>query len=96
MSINSMRLEKILKEEESVKRLGIPVKYMCLSLMCKHHTSLHGELFDIVEVQRLYSLDNVPDGCCCGVTQILVDETGKPRHPTVVERAKSQARDRDL
>lgn len=88
MSVNSMRLEKIIKEGEGVKRLGIPAKYMCLSLTCEHHKSLHGELFDIGEITSLYSLDNIPEDCRCGVTQILVDETGKPRNPAVVEKAR--------
>lgn len=96
MSVNSMRFGKILKEADEVKRLGISVKYMCLSLMCEHHKSLHGEVLDIGEVKSIYSLDNVPDGCRCGVTQIPVDETGKPIIQTIVEKAKSQARDRNL
>ncbi|MEL7966049.1 hypothetical protein AAG587_06720 [Vreelandella neptunia] len=96
MSVNSMRLQKIIKEDKDVKRLGISVKYMCLSLMCEHHKSLHGELFDFGEVTSLYDLDNIPEGCRCGVTQILVDETGKPRNPAVLEKAKSQTNHRDL
>ena len=96
MTVNSMRLDKILKENEDVKRLGISVKYMCLSLMCEHHKSLHGELFDVEEIKDLYSLENVPEDCRCGVTQVLVDEAGKPRNPRVVEKAKSQARDKNL
>lgn len=96
MSVNSMRIEKILKEDEDVKRLGIQVKYMCLSLMCEYHKPLHGELFDIEEVTELYRLDIVPEDCRCGVTQVLVDEMGKPRNPNVVENAKSQTKDRIL
>lgn len=96
MAVNSTRLNKILKEDEDVKRLGIPVKYMCLSLMCEHHKSLHGELFDTEEIRELYGLENVSDDCRCGVTQVLVDEAGELRNPRVVEKAKSQARDRDL
>lgn len=96
MFVNSMRMKKILKENEDVKRLGIQVKYMCLSLMCEHHKSLHGELFGIEEITALYRLDNVPEDCRCGVTQVLVDETGKPRNPNVVENVKSQAKGRNL
>ncbi|MBS3667999.1 hypothetical protein [Vreelandella boliviensis] len=96
MTVNSMRLEKILRETEDVKRLGIPVKYMCLSLMCEYHKSLHGELFNIEEIKDLYSLENVPEDCRCGVTQVLVDEVGKPRNPRVVEKARLQSKDKIL
>jgi len=96
MTVNSMGLDKIIKENEDVKRLGIPVKYMCLSLMCDHHKSLHGELFNIEEIKDLYNLENVPEDCRCGVTQVLVDEAGNPRNPGVVEKAKSQARNKIL
>lgn len=96
MTANRMRLDKVFKENEDVKRLGIPVKYMCLSLMCEHHKSLHGELFDVEEIKDLYSRENVPEDCRCGVTQVLVDEAGNPRNPSVVEKAKSQAREKNL
>ncbi|OLO09680.1 hypothetical protein BTW08_00920 [Salinicola sp. MH3R3-1] len=96
MTVNRMRLDKILKENEDVKRLGISVKYMCLSLMCDHHKSLHGELFDVEKIKDLYSLENVPEDCRCSVIQVLVDEAGKPRSPSIVEKAKSQASDKNL
>lgn len=92
MSPNEKRLQKVLRDEQSVNRLGIPVKYMCLSLMCEHHKSLHGELLDISEVMEIYKLESVPEDCRCGITQILMDETGNPRTPEIVEKAKSQAR----
>lgn len=96
MTVNSMRLDKILKDDEDVKRFGILVKYMCLSLMCAHHKSLHAELFDVEEIKDIYSLENIPEDCRCGVTQVLVDETGKPKNPRVLEKAKSQAIDKKL
>lgn len=90
MSVHEIRIQKVLREEEDVKRLGVPVKYMCISLACKHHESLHGELLDIDTIKRVFSLNTVPDDCRCGITQILVDKSGVPLNPGVVERAKSQ------
>lgn len=91
MSVNEMRIQKVLREENDTKRLGILVKYMCLSLSCKHHQSLHGELFGIDEIKKLYDLTRVPAECRCGVIQILVDDHGHPLTPSIVEKARSQS-----
>lgn len=91
MSINESRIKRIISEDAEVKKLGLKVKYMCLSLACDHHRSLHGELFGFGEIKTIYALESVPDGCRCGVTQVLVDNQGNPMTPKVVELAKSQA-----
>lgn len=91
MPVNEMRIKKLLREESDTKLVGILVKYMCLSLPCEHHQSLHGELFEIEEIKKLYDLTNVPAECRCAVIQILVDDHGNPLTPSIVEKAKSQA-----
>lgn len=91
MSANKLRIQKIVREESDTRRLGIKVKYMCLSLSCEQHQALHGELFDIHKIKTLYDLANVPTDCRCAVTQVLIDDQGNPLMPTVVERAKAQA-----
>jgi hypothetical protein len=96
MSANEMRIQKIVREESDTKRLGIKVKYMCLSLSCEHHQALHGELFEVEKIKALYDLANVPADCRCAVTQVLVDDQGNPLTPAIVERAKAQAASKKL
>lgn len=96
VTVNGMRVKKLLKYEKDVKRLGISVKYICLSLMCEHHKLLHGELFEFSKIMEIYNLENVPEDCRCGITQILLDEEGMPRTPGLVSKIKSQAKIRNL
>jgi len=96
MSANEMRIQKLLREESDTRRLGIKVKYMCLSLPCEHHKSMHGELFEIEQLKKTYDLSNVPADCRCAVVQVLVDDLGNPLTPSIVEKAKAQADSKKL
>lgn len=90
MSINKLRIEKFLREENEAKRLGILVKYMCLTLSCVHHQSLHAELLDVEKIKEIYNTSSVPNGCSCAVVQILVDAHGEPLTPSIIRKAKTQ------
>lgn len=90
MSVNQSRFDKLYREQNDAVRLGIKVKYICMSIQCPHHADLHGEILDFDEVVKIFSIENVPDGCRCACTQILVDDSGKPITPGVVERIRNQ------
>lgn len=90
MGIKQSRFDKFLKEEAETRRLGIGVKFMCLSLPCIYHDLRHGVLHDPDEIKSLFHPDLVPDDCKCGIVQVLVDDKGGPRAPGVVEKAWEQ------
>lgn len=90
MTINHSRFDKFLREEAETRRLGIGVKFMCLSLPCMHHESLHGVLHSSDEIKSIYHPDIVPDDCKCAIVQVSVDDKGNPRIPRIVEKARGQ------
>ncbi len=91
MSINENRFTNLVRAENNATRLGISVKYLCLSLRCEYHTHLHGELLDFDKVKEIYSLNVVPNKCCCAITQVLIDEHGQPKDSNLLERLRLQA-----
>ena len=91
MSVQEMLVRKIEQEEADVKRLGIDVRYLCFSLACSHHSYLLGKLLAIEEIRAIYCSGNVPDDCKCAVNQILVDPSGNPIYPGIVEKLKNAA-----
>ena len=92
MSVNENRFNKLIREENDVKRLGIRVEYLCLSLMCNHHSNLHGSLISFDKAKETFNLDSAPDDCRCGISQILIDENGMPTSMSLIERVRSQVR----
>lgn len=90
MEVNKMRSEKLIREQADAARLGIDVKYIFMSAQCPHHENLHGKVVEFDEAFEVFSIENVPSGCRCACTQILVDEKGEPFSPSLVKRIKSQ------
>jgi len=90
MTVNEMRLQKILGEVDDLKRLGMSVNYMCFSLACRHHRSLHGELLSLEQVKETYALETVPCDCKCGLATISLDRFEKPWNEKFIKEIKSQ------
>lgn len=90
MSVNENRFNKLIREEDEVSRLGIRVKYLCLSLMCENHKQLHGKLLGFERAKEIYCLTAVPKNCRCGISQVRVDELGQPIDARLVEKVRSQ------
>ncbi len=93
MSVKELRLKKLTLLEEQVNKLGIDVKYVCLSISCSYHRALHGKLFDAEQIKEIYSLENIQDDCNCSFTQVLVDHLGNPNNPKTIEKIRSQSID---
>jgi hypothetical protein len=91
MSVNKNRFNILIREGDDVNRLGLRVKYLCLSLMCEYHEHLHGELLGFEKTKEIYSLEVVPKDCRCGITQVLVDECRQPKDASLVDRVRLQA-----
>ncbi|MCK0716463.1 hypothetical protein ACFO0U_01135 [Chromohalobacter sarecensis] len=90
MNINKMRSEKLFREQDDAVRVGIKVKYICMSNQCSHHEHLHGEIIEFEQALEIFSIKNVPPGCRCACTQIVVNDSGEPVSTNLVEKIKNQ------
>lgn len=90
MTIKEMRIKGFEESLSSASRAGTKVTTMCLSLACKYHQKLHGELLDAEQIRDVYGLDFVEDDCKCAIVLVQVDRWGVPLIPRVVEKARSQ------
>ncbi|WP_156454416.1 hypothetical protein [Lampropedia cohaerens] len=70
---------------------GLRVKYMHLSALSpttrKSHADRHGQLFTAAEVREFWSDPENIKGCKCSITEVMVDELGKPIVPSIQKRA---------
>jgi SPP1 gp7 family putative phage head morphogenesis protein len=86
-----------LDESDDVRdRLGIRTKMLWLSALkssTRHtHSIRHGNLYTPQEVRDFYSVDGNAINCLCAQTETLVDDSGNPLNPQIVERVKSYAK----
>lgn len=90
------RLNKLQREKKQSEGFNIKSKHMVLSLNCEDHQHMHGELFSAIELERLYSKDNISDSCNCTFVLILLDDKGAPYSPGLITKAKQQLVNKNL
>lgn len=91
---NKQRMKKIDEEEIACKKYGLSIKLMHLSALSpvtrKSHAERHGKLFTFAEARSFWKIEENIKGCKCSITGVIVDETGAPIVPGIVELANKQ------
>ncbi|KJG17689.1 hypothetical protein [Photobacterium angustum] len=88
MNIKELRLNKLRREAEQAKNLGMETKFMVSSLKCPEHYESHSELVDLDKAECIYDFETVSDNCTCSLIQILLDTDGTPMNKGIIEQAK--------
>ena len=90
MTIKKMRVDALTRDLKQAKSFGLSSKFLCISLSCKHHCHLHGELITADKCLDIYDVNNVQDDCKCALSLILLDDNGDPLSRGIIEKVKSQ------
>jgi len=82
------------EDEDAEKRLGIQSRLLWLSALKpttrSWHASRHGKVYTREDVKAFYSDNGNRYNCYCSQQSVLVDESGKPRNPKLVEKMAKQ------
>lgn len=82
--------------EEAQALYGLETKLMHLSALSAttrpSHAARHARLYTVEQVRDWYSQPGESINCKCSQTEVMVDETGKPVVPAIVERARKSYR----
>jgi len=74
------------------ERYGLRVAYMHISALSpttrKTHAERHGQLFTAAQVRSFWSVEENRVGCKCSIAEVMVDESGTPIVPSILEQAK--------
>lgn len=93
LDIREIVLKNIEKDEADCRKLGIPHRFMQLSALSpttrNSHADRHGLLFTGDEVRHWLAQDDNAIGCKCSFTLVLVDSSGNPQFPDVLDRTTS-------
>ncbi|HIF9368311.1 TPA: hypothetical protein ACX6RS_000341 [Photobacterium damselae] len=90
------RLNKLQREKIQSEGFNMKSKHMVLSLNCKDHQHMHGELFSAIELESLYGHDNMSNSCNCTFVLILLDDKGVPYSQGIIKKAKQQLVNKNL
>lgn len=88
---DTLRMSKVSETEETEKTMGLRVGLLWSSALSPTtrpwHASRHGKVYSPDEVKAFYEQGGNRYNCLCGVTQCLLDESGKP---ILSEKAKAR------
>lgn len=86
--MHERRMQKLGEGE----RYGLRVAYMHISALSpttrKTHAARHGQLFTAAQVRNFWSIEENRTGCKCSIAEVIVDESGTPIVPAILERAQ--------
>lgn len=84
------------ESEDAQDRYGIDTRLMHYSALSPttriSHAVRHGQLYTAEEVREWYSRDGNSVNCKCNQVEIMVDDSGQPLFPAIIERAKETER----
>lgn len=93
VDIREIVLRNINKDEADCRKIGILHRFMQLSALSpatrNSHAERHGLLFTGDEVRHWLAKDDNAIGCKCSFTLVLVDSSGNPQFPDVLDRTTS-------
>lgn len=91
--LHAMRIRKLKADMADQARLGIAIRFMHLSGLSPvsrpSHVARHGELFTGEEMLEWWSTGDNGRFCRCSCTAILLDPSGNPLTPGLIDRAKA-------
>nr|WP_315528256.1 hypothetical protein [uncultured Achromobacter sp.] len=91
--LHENRMKRLEADEAAAKKMGFNQKYMHLSALSpttrKSHAARHGQLFTANEVRQFWSDKENVAGCKCTAVAVMLDKSGKPLLPIIIETAKA-------
>lgn len=93
----ALRTARMDETTDAAVRLGVKVRSLHISALSpttrQSHAERHGRLFEVQEERDWFAGSGVSVNCKCSVSEVLVDDDGKPLSPGLIGRLeKSRAR----
>lgn len=89
----ALRRARMDEAEDAAERYGLENREMHFSALSPttriSHAERHGKLFTVEQQRQWWSEDGNSINCKCTTISVLVDETGAPMSPDIVERARA-------
>lgn len=88
----ALRTARLDEAQQAQQDLGIQTKMLHISALSPTtrptHRSRHAKLFTVQEQKEWWAISPNSINCKCSTIEVLVDESGEPLTPSIIERAK--------